>query len=239
MFACQDILGEPRQADVTPTEWYQLYSALDSTLAVAFRYDEKVYPAELVREYIMGDVDEWSILKAREDDRVRAVYDALENKYNVKGILLGHTVNIYAPYIHKIYEKGDTMQVFATIMEQTYALSRTNTGYGFFERGGSVIPSRLDFKKQNGTWVLTDWIEAEDGSYYDDSIKEMCKGHIGLASKMMDGGENAYLLLWQNIIYYMQAHYSGMNIPVYFTSYLGGADIDKINHYIKAIPMFE
>ena len=239
MFACQDILGEPRQADVTPTEWYQLYSALDSTLAVAFRYDEKVYPAELVREYIMGDVDEWSVLKAREDDRVRAVYDALENKYNVKGILLGHTVNIYAPYIHKIYEKGDTMQVFATIMEQTYALSRTNTGYGFFERGGSVIPSRLDFKKQNGKWVLTDWIEAEDGSYYDDSIKEMCKGHIGLASKMMDGGENAYLLLWQNIIYYMQAHYGGMDIPVYFTSYLGGADIAKINHYIKAIPMFE
>lgn len=239
MFACQDILGEPRQADVTPTEWYQLYSALDSTLAVAFRYDEKVYPAELVREYIMGDVDEWSILKVREDDRVRAVYDALENKYNVKGILLGHTVNIYAPYIHKIYEKGDTMQVFATIMEQTYALSRTNTGYGFFERGGSVIPSRLDFKKQNGKWVLTDWIEAEDGSYYDDSIKEMCKGHIGLASNMMDGGENAYLLLWQNIIYYVQAHYSGMNVPVYFTSYLGGADIDKINHYIKAIPMFE
>lgn len=239
MFACQDILGEPRQADVTPTEWYQLYSALDSTLAVAFRYDEKVYPAELVREYIMGDVDEWSILKAREDDRVRAVYDALENKYNVKGVLLGHTVNIYAPYIHKIYEKGDTMQVFATIMEQTYALSRTNTGYGFFERGGSVIPSRLDFKKQNGKWVLTDWIEAEDGSYYDDSIKEMCKGHIGLASNMMDGGENAYLLLWQNIIYYMQAHYSGMNIPVYFTSHTSGTDIAKINEYIRAIPMFE
>lgn len=240
MFACQDILGESRQANLKPTEWYQQYTMLDSTLAAAFRYDEKVYPAALVREYIMGNVDEWSILKAREDDRVRVVYDVLESKYNPKSILLGHTVNIYAPYIHKIYEKGDTMQVFTTIMEQTYALSRTNTGYGFFERGGSVIPTRLDFKKQNGEWVLQDWIEAKDGSYYDDSIKEMCKGHVGLAKEMMmDGGEDAYQLLWQNIIYYMQANYDGMNIPVYVSSYTDDATLKKVGKYITVVPMFE
>ncbi|WP_458407742.1 M56 family metallopeptidase [Anaerotignum sp.] len=240
MFACQDILGQTKRADLPPTEWYQMYAALDSTLAANFAYDKLIYTPELEKENSMGirDVDKWSIIRAGEDERIKAVYDAIESKYNAKGIMLSQETSIYAPYIHKIHEEGKRMQIFATIFEQDFVMTRTNQGYGFFERGGSLIPTRLDFEKQNGKWVLQEWTEAMDGSYYDDSIKEMCKGHFGLASKMMDGG-NVHMLMWQNIIYYMNAHYSGMNIPVYFTSHTSETDIAKINKYIRAIPMFE
>ena len=240
MFACQDILGQSRQADLTPAEWYQNYSMLDSTLAVNFAYDKIVYTPELEKENSMGirNADKWSIIRAGEDDRIKAVYDALEERYNPDGIKLGHEVNMYAPYIHKIQEEGKRMQVFATIFQQDYVLTRTKKGYGFFERGGSVIPTRLDFEKQNGEWVLQEWTEAMDGSYYDDSIKEMCKGHIGLASKMMDGGDY-HMLMWQNIIYYMNAHYGGLNIPVYVSSYTDEATLEKVSKYIRVIPMFE
>ena len=66
----------------------------------------------------------------------------------------------------------------------------------------------------------------------------MCKGHAGLANKMLDGGDY-HMLMWQNIIYYMNVHYGGLNIPVYFSSYTSEMDIAKINQYICAIPMFD
>ena len=240
MFACQDILGEPRQTDLIPAEWYRYYSMLDSTLAANFSYDKIVYTLELEKNYSMGirNADKWSIIRAGEDERIKTVYDAIERKYNAKGIQLGHTVSMYAPYIHKIHEEGKRMQVFVTIFEQDYVLNRTQKGYGFFERGGSVIPTRLDFEKQNGEWVLQEWTEAMDGSYYDDSIKEMCKGHFGLASKMMDGG-NYHMLMWQNMIYYMNAHYGGMDIPVYVSSYTDAETLEKVGKYIRVVPMFE
>ena len=239
MFACQDILGQERRTDLTPEEWYQLHAALDSTLAVNFAYDEIVYTAELEKNYSlrMDPIDERSIIQAGEDERIKAVYDAIESRYNAKGIMLGHETSIYAPYIYEIHEEGKQMQVFTTIFEQRYVLTRTNRGYGFFERGGSVIPTRLDFEKQNGKWVLQKWTEAKDGSDYADSIEEMCKGHIGLAKVMMVGGEY-HMLMWQNLIYYMNAHYGGMNIPVYVSSYTDDATLEKVSEYIRVVPMF-
>lgn len=44
------------------------------------------------------------------------------------------------------------MQVFAVIFDSSYTMSRTKKGYALFERGGSVVPSRLDFEKRNGKW---------------------------------------------------------------------------------------
>ena len=42
-FACQDILGQERNTEQTPGEWYFLYSAVDSTLCAPFVYDASVY----------------------------------------------------------------------------------------------------------------------------------------------------------------------------------------------------
>ena len=241
MFACQDILGEPRRADITPAEWYRLYTALDSTYAANFAYDKSIYTPELEKEYSLGikDVDACSIIRAGDDERIKAVYDAIESKYNAKGIQMGHTVNIYAPYIHKIHESGQNMKVYTTIHEQTYAWSRTKKGYGLFERGGSSIPTRLDFRKENGKWKLMNWVQAKDGSEYADSIKQMCGIYRGVANAMLGHDGNTGMLMWQNIIYYMNAYYGGMDIPVYVSSYTDEATLEKVSKYIRVVPMFE
>ena len=241
MFACQDILGEERQADITPAEWYRLYTALDSTYAANFAYDEIIYTPELEKKYSLGikDVDACSIIRAGDDERIKAVYDAIESKYNAKGIQMGHTVNIYAPYIHKIHESGKNMKVYTTIHEQTYAWSRTKKGYGLFERGGSSIPTRLDFRKENGEWKLMNWVQAKDGSEYADSIKQMCGIYRDVANAMLGRDGNTGMLMWQNIIYYMNAHYGGMDIPVYVSSYTDAETLEKVGKYIRVVPMFE
>ena len=46
------------------------------------------------------------------------------------------------------------------------------------------------------------------------------------------------MLMWQNLIYYMNAHYGG-EIPVYISSYSDAGNLQKVGKYMKVIPMFE
>lgn len=242
MFACQDILGDPRQADLQPTEWYQNYTALDSTLCAPYFYEPMFYTANMEKEYGLDGsaVEKWSVVAAEQDERLQAVYDALSFRFN-KEMMQGHQVAFFAPLVQEIKEKGNSMSVFAVIFDNSYTMSRTkNGGYALFERGGSVIPSRLDFEKRGGKWILIKWTQAQDGSNYEDSIKEMCDGNIGLARQMVSyDSEACQMLLWQNIIYYMKVNYEGMGMPIYFHSYMDEANIEKINQYIQIIPMYE
>lgn len=242
--ACQDILGEHRDKDVlpTPTEWYRNYTATDSTYCAPFRYggtDATQYTADLTKKYSMGGSDQYSVVAAGKDERLRAVYTALSDRFNNYSYA-GYTTTIYAPLIEGIKENGNKMQVFAVIFDSTYAMSRTKEGYALFERGGSVVPSRLDFEKRNGKWILTDWTQAEDGSYYADSIKKMCDGDNALAKRMISYDSDAcQMLLWQNMIYYMKANYGGMEMPIYFGSYMEEKNIKKISKFIDITPTYE
>lgn len=241
--ACQDILGEHRDKDVlpTPTEWYRFYTATDSTYCAFFTYgdtDTTLYTKDLAKTYSMGGSDQYSIVAAEKDERLRAVYTALSDRFNKYNA--GYTTTIYAPLIEGMKESGNKMQVFAVIFDSTYAMSRTKEGYALFERGGSVVPSRLDFEKRNGKWILTDWTQAEDGSYYADSIKRMCDGDNALAKKMISYDSDAcQMLLWQNMIYYMKANYGGMKLPIYFDSYMEEKNIKKISKFIDITPTYD
>lgn len=242
--ACQDILGEHRDKDVlpTPTEWYRNYTATDSTYCAPFRYggtDTTLYTEDLAKKYSMGGSDKYSVVAAGKDERLRAVYTALSDRFNNYSYA-GYTTTIYAPLIEGIKENGNKMQVFAIIFDSTYAMSHTKEGYALFERGGSVIPSRLDFEKRNGKWILTDWTQAEDGSYYADSIKRMCDGDNALAKKMISYDSDAcQMLLWQNMIYYMKVNYGGMEMPIYFGSYMEEKNIKKISKFIDITPTYD
>lgn len=242
--ACQDILGEHRDKDVlpTPTEWYRNYTATDSTYCAFFTYgdtDTTLYTKDLAKTYSMGGSDQYSVVAAGKDERLRAVYTALSDRFNNYSYA-GYTTTIYAPLIEGIKESGNKMQVFAVIFDSTYAMSRTKEGYALFERGGSVVPSRLDFEKRNGKWILTDWTQAEDGSYYADSIKRMCDGDNALAKRMISYDSDAcQMLLWQNMIYYMKANYGGMKLPIYFDSYMEEKNIKKISKFIDITPTYD
>lgn len=243
--ACQDILGEHRDKDVlpTPTEWYyRIYTATNSTYCAFFTYgdtDTTLYTKDLAKKYSMGGSDQYSVVAAGKDERLRAVYTALSDRFNNYSYA-GYTTTIYAPLIEGIKESGNKMQVFAVIFDSTYAMSRTKEGYALFERGGSVVPSRLDFEKRNGKWILTDWTQAEDGSYYADSIKRMCDGDNALAKRMISYDSDAcQMLLWQNMIYYMKANYGGMKLPIYFDSYMEEKNIKKISKFIDITPTYD
>lgn len=242
--ACQDILGEHRDKDVlpTPTEWYRIYTATDSTYCAPFRYggtDTTLYTEDLAKKYSMGGSDQYSVVAAGKDERLRAVYTALSDRFN-KYSNAGYTTTIYAPLIEGMKENGNKMQVFAVIFDSSYTMSRTKKGYALFERGGSVVPSRLDFEKRNGKWILTDWTQAEDGSYYADSIKRMCDGDNALAKKMISYDSDAcQMLLWQNMIYYMKVNYDGMELPIYFGSYMEEKNIKKISKFIDITPTYD
>lgn len=242
--ACQDILGEHRDKDVlpTPTEWYRNYTATDSTYCAFFTYgdtDTTLYTEDLAKKYSMGGSDQYSIVAAGKDERLRAVYTALSDRFNNYS-KAGYTTTIYAPLIEGMKENGNKMQVFAVIFDSSYTMSRTKKGYALFERGGSVVPSRLDFEKRNGKWILTDWTQAEDGSYYADSIKKMCDGDNALAKKMISYDSDAcQMLLWQNMIYYMKANYGGMELPIYFDSYMDEENIKKISKFIDITPTYD
>lgn len=242
--ACQDILGEHRDKDVlpTPTEWYRNYTATDSTYCAFFTYgdtDTTLYTEDLAKKYSMGGADQYSVVAAGKDERLRAVYTALSDRFN-KYSNAGYTTTIYAPLIEGIKENGNRMQVFAVIFDSSYTMSRTKKGYALFERGGSVVPSRLDFEKRNGKWILTDWTQAEDGSYYADSIKKMCDGDNALAKKMISYDSDAcQMLLWQNMIYYMKANYGGVELPIYFDSYMEEKNIKKISKFIDITPTYD
>ena len=240
--ACRDILGEPKDKDILPTEWYQNYAALDSTYCAPFTYgetDATLYTADLAKQYSMGGADKYSIVAAEKDERLQAVYTALDKRFHPYNNV-GHSTTVYAPLIEDIKENGNKMQVFAVIFDSTYTMSRTKEGYALFERGGSVVPSRLDFEKRNGKWILTDWTQAEDGSNYADSIKKMCGGDSILAGKMISyDNDTCQMLLWQNMIYYMKAHYDGMEIPIYFDSHMEEKNIKKISKFINIIPTYE
>ncbi len=220
-FACQDILGQERNAEQTPGEWYFLYSAVDSTLCAPFVYDASVYTDELAQytfdnhTYEPPANEKWSILGAGEDERVRAVYDAVSERYNGNTGGAGHSTVIFAPTIFQMEEERNRLTVYARLDLEKYVLIHTEkSGYEFRPWDGSVESVRLDFEKQGGKWTLKEWAQAD--------IDQASDGKLQL----------------QNVVYYMKAHYGDMNIPVVPTSGRFETDIvsEALEENLKVVP---
>lgn len=260
MLACQELLGEKIQTDLQPTEWYRGYTALDSVYFAPFAYDEMLYtdmeeevfiePVDWTMDEIVRNVTKYqdeikpqtdNITMARVDKRLQAVYAALDAQYRAKE-RGERQLHFHAPYIHKMVETEQSLTVYATILEETYAVLHTKQGYSLMEQGGSVLPSRLDFEKRGGKWVLTQWVTAKDGSQYGPSIQEMCGKEQNVAKDMLRQGgmtDGMQLLLWQNIICYLKATQHSMEIPVYFHSHMEQKNLEIIRQKIEAIPLYE
>lgn len=220
-FACQDILGQERNTEQTPGEWYFLYSALDSTLCAPFVYDASVYTDELAQytfdnhTYEPPANEKWSILGAGEDERVRAVYDAVSERYNGNTGGAGHSTVIFAPTIFQMEEERNRLTVYARLDLEKYVLIHTEkSGYEFRSWDGSVESVQLDFEKQGGKWTLKEWAQAD--------IDQASDGKLQL----------------QNVVYYMKAHYGDMNIPVVPTSGRFETDIvsEALEENLKVVP---
>lgn len=243
-FACQDILGQERNTEQTPGEWYFLYSAVDSTLCAPFVYDASVYTDELAQytfdnhTYEPPANEKWSILGAGEDERVRAVYDAVSERYNGNTGGAGHSTVIFAPTIFKMKEEGNRLTVYTRLDLDKYVLIRTDkSGYEFRLWDGRIDFIRLDFERRNGKWTLEEWAQAETGPGVEERLTKLCAEDPEVGTQMLEGSEDGKLNL-QNVVYYMKAHYGEMNIPVVPTDGRFETDVvaEALEQNLKVVP---
>lgn len=239
MSACLELLKTPSATnptlltEMTPSQWYGAYRALDSMMVDPFAYDEERYTADLEKAGLL------SMKKAtkegmvtRHSDVLKAVYTAMAERFSPEGS--EQEVQIFAPLISHISQKENKLSVYAVIGVTQYSFMHTpNTGYQLIEGGGSYVPSRLDFEWKDDTWTLVAWAEAKDGSEYPTSIKEMCKGTIGVASDMLSyNHREMQMLLMQNLIFYLNGR---TDITVYHVSNMEEADIQEVEKYIPFV----
>lgn len=239
MAVCLELLKTPTDTisslleEMTPSQWYSAYCALDSVAILPFQYDESIYTEELEKIGILSMKNATKEgLVTRHSDVLKAVYTAMEQRFSEEGG--NREVQIFAPLISHISQKDDKLSVYAVIGLTRYSFLRTpNVGYQLIEGGGSCVPSRLNFEWKDGGWNLVEWEEAKDGSEYATSIKEMCKGTIGVANDMISyDTREMQMLLMQNLIFYMNDKW---NITVYGNSYMEEKDIQEVCKYISFI----
>ena len=89
-------------------------------------------------------------------------------------------------YVAGSEQQGDTLTLWAAVFRSSFALFGGQRAYLC---SGSIIPSRLTMRRDGaGEWHLYQVDEAEDGESYAPSIYQMCRGHAGLAEKLMSYG---------------------------------------------------
>lgn len=188
----------------TPEEWYQVYCALDSQYAAHFyRGLEQEYAQMPEAEYLSLSKEAARSRVTSKETAVQAVYEVLSD-YMEEDTLNGHELMVFAPLILDVAETEDTLQVCCVVGDDRYSMNRVgNQGYCLLNEGGSRVPARLDFVKEQGEWKLEEIHWAKDGSGYAPSIEEMAPNEE-VAQKMIDfDSDDMTRLLYDNLIQYM------------------------------------
>lgn len=237
--ACLELLNVPVSVsdamlqEMTPSQWYASYVALDSTIVEPFQYDQQRYTLDLEKRGLLSiKKGTQAGLITRHSDVQKAVYEALGQRFSPERG--NRELQIYAPLISHISEAEDRLSVYAVIGRTDYSFVRTpKVGYQLIEGGGSYIPARLDFEKIDGNWVLKEWVEAKDGSEYAPSIKDMCKGTLGVANDLISyDTREMQMLLMQNLIFYLNGR---TDITVYGVSHMDEQDIAAVSQFIPFV----
>lgn len=119
---------------------------------------------------------------------------------------------IVAPKIFGSYEEDGLLKVFVTTFSATYKLYDNVLN----EVGGSVIPSAITYKKdENGNYILKEYEQAQDGTYFVPSIREFCtmpvsgKEISGLADQILHhygNRDDIRNLQWENLYKHLKAN---------------------------------
>ncbi len=144
---CQDLLG-PRDSlsgePLQPSEWYEKLQILQET--------------ELPNYVYTGD-----------DPVLKLVYETETAQYHDWNRDGGFSV--VAPHVFGSYEEDGYLKVFVT----TYAASYNLFGKTLDENSGAIIPAAITYKiNADGTYTLTSYKQAQDGSLFAPSIRDYC-----------------------------------------------------------------
>ncbi|SCY94365.1 M56 family metallopeptidase [Alkaliphilus peptidifermentans] len=142
------------------------------------------------------------------DSLEQLVYNTTVQQYSLPNS--GFTV--VAPTILGVYQEEDKVKVFVTVYYNRYKLY----GKTLYEMGGGIIPGAITYSKNiDGSYILDEYLEAMDGSYFGKSIKEYCVMPIsneeisGLSDKILDDYKNhagRSELLIKNLIEHLRAN---------------------------------
>lgn len=117
----------------------------------------------LAREYTSGDFSEVPEAKSTLEEAIHEVLLKMNaNRYSGECLTEGH-VTLGTD------KTGDSVKAYLLTHVTSYGFEN---GY-FTNMGGSIVPTVLVFREENGMYIFEECIEAEDGGRYADSIKEM------------------------------------------------------------------
>lgn len=172
--AASGILGKRDATNVDPSEGCVWYDALTLAQQDALPpVDAGIYEDDpIVRQATQALIDHF------ENERL-----SWGGRPDVDG---AKTRVIVTLDVRKVREADGKLILWASMAENEYALY---DGKRYQNVSGSWIPSRITMQKDDhGRWVLSELIQADDGTLYEPSIIEFCDGDKKLAKELIAGG---------------------------------------------------
>ncbi|MCX7614234.1 MAG: DUF4825 domain-containing protein [Clostridiales bacterium] len=117
------------------------------------------------------------LLPEAKDKTEELVYKAALEKYKNSA-----SMTIVAPHIFGATENNNELKIFATVYYGSYNLY----GNTLSQSGAGVVPAAIIYTKNSeGAYILKDYIEAKDGSYFQKSIQEFCAPRSDIAKAIV------------------------------------------------------
>ena len=181
MSLCKEILGDRnniREGDYqSPEEWYSKLAPYSSAKLSEFKYTGT-------------------------DNLEQLVYSAALKRYDKNND--ESTLTVVAPHIFGTYEQKNELRIFATVYYSSFKLY----GKTLSEEGGGIVPAAIIYSKDNdGKYTFKEYIEAQDGSYFQSSIKKFCKPRNDIADSILKHYGNysdLFNIMKQNIKTYLR-----------------------------------
>lgn len=121
--------------------------------------------------------------------------------YHPNGVVL------VASHVFDKHEEGDVLTIWATVFYSEYVL------YGrekLVQNTGGVVPAAIKYRRLgNGSYALSEYVEARDGALFEPSIREFCRPKPGVADEMLKHYMNYSDLIEKmrrNLVGYLQAN---------------------------------
>lgn len=206
---CVELLDERNNVvnweELTSKEWYDqldIIEAIDlpdfdigSLFGITFEQKQVVDKDSLV--IYIDDIKE--LLK--EDRILFLAYAGALNKYNNNDPTIA---TIVAPIIYGSTNIDGKIEIFTTVFIKDISVYGTTLK----EVSGSIIPTKIvyEWEEESEDYVLTDYIEAMDGSYWASSIREFCGKNTRIAEEMIQdySTEEIKELMDENISFFMK-----------------------------------
>lgn len=147
MILCKELLGERDNVtddSLSSQEWYHTLDIRKEVVLPNYEYDGQ-------------------------DTIEKLVYDTEVEKNSAPDNGGGFT--IVAPKIFGYYEEDDRLKAFVTTYHARYTLFENTLS----EEGGGIVPAAITYlRDENGVYVLEEYEQAKDGSYFGSSIRGFC-----------------------------------------------------------------